>query len=117
MLQKSLRIGLWIGGVVFIAIALLAGSLYYDHRSRCNGKQYERAEALLDATSFLQSLSHDFLLGDPLPSLKEEQYDSPHETWTFTFRNATCTVDIITDRCQGTEVGGMSEGCTKHRAR
>ena len=115
MLRRSLRTSLWLGGIV--VIVLLAGGLYYDHWLRCNGKPYERAEALRNANSFLQSLSQDFLLGDPLPSLAEEQYDSPQETWMFTFRNSTCTVDIITDRCQGTEVGGMSEGCTKHRAR
>ena len=114
-MQKSLRVSVWVAGIVVLAI--LAGKLSYDQWARCSGKPYERAEALRDATSLLESLSKSFSLGDPLPSLKDEQYDSPRQTWMFTFRNATCTVDIISDRCKGTEVGGVSEGCTKHRPR
>jgi hypothetical protein len=113
VLQESLRPWMWVLGVV---VVLLAGMLYYDHWSRCSGKPYERADALRNATSFLQSLSRDFSLGDPPPSLVEEQYDSARATWMFTFRNATCTLDIITDRCKGTEVGGMTKGCTGRRA-
>ncbi len=112
---RSLRPKWWAFGIV--VVSLTASVLYYDHWSRCNSKPLERSEALRNATVFLQSMSRDFELGDPPPLLVEEQYDSVREAWMFTFRNTACEVAIITDRCQGTEVGGMTEGCTHHRSR
>ena len=105
----------WLSALAVVVI-VAGATLIYDRWLRCHGKPLGRAEALQNATSQLRMLSQDFSLGSPSPSLAEEQYDSVRGTWMFTFRNTTCTVDIITDRCKGTEVGGMTKGCTEQRA-
>jgi hypothetical protein len=100
-----------------MGLLLLAGAafLFYQDWLNCHGKPLAREEALRDASSELQDLSRSFSLGNPPPSLSAEKYDDVRGEWMFTFSNLDCTVDIITDRCKGTEVGGMSKGCTKHR--
>jgi hypothetical protein len=50
------------------------------------------------------------VVGDPLPALVEEKYDPDQKLWMFRFQNSTCTIDIMTDRCHGTDVGGTN-GC------
>jgi len=93
------------------AVALVAVALYGEYYFRCHGKPLSREEAFQRATDYLQQLSQDFVFGDPPPALVEEQYDAQTRGWTFKFVNSTCTIYIIADRCQGTEVGGLSEGC------
>jgi hypothetical protein len=99
------------GLVALIVAVLVAVVLLADHYSRCYGKPLSRDEALQRANEQLRYLSKDFLLGDTLPALADEQYDPQKKTWIVTFRNSTCEVSIITDRCHGTDVGGMSDGC------
>jgi hypothetical protein len=94
-----------------ILAALVALFLFGDYYIRCHGKPLSREEALQRASALLQHLSRNFDLGNPPPVLVEEQYDEPRETWILTFRSHTCEISVIADRCQGTEVGGISEGC------
>jgi hypothetical protein len=89
--------------------------LLVDYWSRCHGKPLSREEALGRANVQLQYLSHDWILGNPLPSLTSEQFDPSDGTWMFSFKNSVCEVDIIADRCKGTDIGGMSKGCTTHQ--
>lgn len=91
-----------------LAVALI---LFGDHYARCHGKPLSRIEALERATKQLQYLSRDFALGNPAPALVDEQYDASDKTWNFTFRNGTCEISVIADRCKGTDVGGISAGC------
>src|SRR5258708_98378 len=98
-----------------IAVLVLGALLFVDYWSRCHGKPLSREESLQRANVTLQHLSKDWVLGDPLPSLVEEQFEPKDGSWLFTFRNNTCEVSIITDRCNGTDVGGMSKGCTTHQ--
>jgi hypothetical protein len=98
-----------------VAVALVAALLFGDYWLRCHGKPLARDEALKRANIRMQYLSKDWVLGSPLPVLVAEQYDPKDGSWMFTFRNNTCQVDIVTDRCNGTDVGGMSKGCTTHQ--
>ena len=101
--------------IAAVAALGLASLLLVDYGSRCHGKPLSRQEALQRASVRLQYFSKDWVLGDPLPSLQEEQFEPKDGSWLFTFRNNTCEVSIITDRGKGTDVGGMSKGCTTHQ--
>jgi hypothetical protein len=97
--------------IALIVVASVAVVLFADHYSRCYGKPLSREEALRRASAQLQYFSQQRMTGGTVPALAEEQYDPTDKTWVFTFRNANCEVAIIADRCQGTEVGGMTKGC------
>src|ERR1700687_4774400 len=107
--RKNILLGVTVIAVLVVAI------LFGDYWSRCHGKPLNREEALQRAKVRLQSLSQSWVLGSPLPGLVQEQYEPLDKTWSFTFRNDVCEVDIIADRCHGTDVGGMSKGCTAHQ--
>ena len=92
-------------------VALIAGTLVIDHLFRCYGPPLSREEALRRATAHLRYFSRQHMTGGTVPVLSEEQYDPAKKTWVFTFRNANCEIAMIADRCQGTEIGGMSKGC------
>jgi hypothetical protein len=100
---------LW--GAAALGIVLFALILFGDYYARCHSKPLSRAEALERADKQLQYLSRDFVLGNSDSSLVDEQYDASERTWTFTFRNGACEVTVITDRCKGTDIGGISAGC------
>jgi hypothetical protein len=100
---------LW--GAAALGIVLFVVILFGDYYARCHGKPLSRAEALERADKQLQYLSRDFVLGNSDPSLVDEQYDASERTWTFTFRNGASEVTVITDRCKGTDIGGISAGC------
>jgi hypothetical protein len=108
-MRKKIELG------IAIVIVLIVVALFAEYWFRCHGKPLSREEGLHRAQVRLESLSKSWILGDPLPTLTGEQFDAKDGSWTFTFRNDTCEVDIITDRCKGTDVGGMSEGCTHPR--
>ena len=97
--------------VALIVVAAVTAILFADHYSRCYGKPLSREEALQRASVQLQYLSRDFDLGDTLPVLTAGEYDPAKKTWILTFRNSTCEVSIIADRCEGTSIGGVTEGC------
>jgi hypothetical protein len=99
--------------MVLLIFAVILIALIADFYSRCHGKPLSREEAVERADTQLKYLARDFVLGEPLPVLTSEQYDSTSRTWTLDFRNSTCEVSIIADRCHGTDVGGLSAGCTK----
>jgi hypothetical protein len=94
-----------------ILAALIAIILFGDYYLRCHGKPLSREEALQRASAQLKYLSRNVDLGNPSPALVEEQYDAPSKTWSLTFRNSSCEVSVIADRCHGTDIGGISEGC------
>lgn len=94
-----------------IIIGLGAASLFVSHFWRCSGIPLSREEALRRATTQLNYLNRKHTLGETLPVLVEEQYDRKQQTWTFTFRSGACTVEILADRCHGTDLGGVSQGC------
>src|SRR5258708_21200703 len=96
---------LWkIGGV----IAVLTIDHFIERYIRCYVKPpLTREEALQRSTRYWKDLSKDFVLGGEFPTLSEERYDAERKEWAYTFSNSTCTVVVITDRCQGTEVGGI----------
>jgi len=104
----------WVIALVVVVLVLIV--LFLDHYSRCYGKPLSREEALQRANRQLQFLNKDFVLGDTLPILAAEEYNPDTRTWILTFRSPTCEVSIITDRCHGTDVGGMSEGCKERPA-
>ena len=90
---------------------LLAGTAIADYLVSYYRPPLTRAEAIGRAGALLQDLSQQHMTGSTLPVLSEEQYDPGTKTWVFIFRNDNCEIDIITDRLQGTEVGGMTKGC------
>jgi len=98
--------------IAVVFIALVSAVLGADYFFRCHGKPLSREEALERANTKLQRFSKKFVTGDSPPTLVEEQYDPQRKGWTFTFKNPVCTVAIIADRCQGTDIGGINEGCT-----
>src|SRR5258706_14879474 len=101
---------LWIIGGI---IAVLTVEHFVERYIRCYVKPpLTREEALQRSTRYWKDLSKDFVLGGEFPTLSEERYDAERKEWAFTFSNSTCTIVVITDRCHGTEVGGMSKGCT-----
>jgi hypothetical protein len=103
-LTLTWRIALAIVGLVVVALCA-------DYFWRCSGIPLSRKEALRRATTQLEHLNRNHAFGDSLPALVDEQYDSNQQTWMFTFRNGACTVEILADRCHGTDVGGVSQGC------
>jgi hypothetical protein len=111
--DKDVRKNLW--NALGVLVLLVAMALFAEYWFRCHGNPLDREEAVRRADKQLWYLSRDWVLGNPLPALAEEQYDASDGSWRFTYRNATCEVSIITDRCNGTDIGGVSEGCTKHR--
>ena len=92
-------------------IVVVAAILLVEHFWRCSGIPLSREEALRRASVRLQYLSRHFDLGEPPPALVKEQYDPKQQTWIFSFRSPNCEVDVIADRCHGTDIGGMSHGC------
>jgi hypothetical protein len=99
----------WI--ISLLVVGLAAGVLFADRYYRCHGAPLSRDEAVNRARAQLNFLSHDYDLGKSLPVLKSEQYDARTRSWTITFRSESCEVMVITDRCHGTDIGGLSEGC------
>lgn len=97
--------------ILAVVITLIVVVLFVDYYSRCHGKPLSREEALQRATAQLQHLSKNFVIGDPLPALVEEEYDATARTWILTYRGGACEVFIIADRCNGTDIGGISGGC------
>ena len=97
--------------VAVVIVVLVAAVLFGDYYFRCHSKPLSRDEAFQRATRKLHSLSQKFVVGDPPPAFVHEQYDLERKEWMFRFQNSTCTVDIVADRCQGTEVAGVNEGC------
>lgn len=95
-----------------MVIALVFVIFGADYLFRCHGQPLSREEALERANAKLQRFSKKFVTGNTLPTLIGDQYDPQRKEWTFTFKNPTCTVGIIADRCHGTDIGGLSEGCT-----
>lgn len=59
----------------------VAAVLFAEYWLRCHGKPLARAEALERAQARLQGLSRRWALGQPLPSLAQEQYDSTNGSW------------------------------------
>ena len=112
-LMMTTRKTIW--RIAAITVLVLATLLVFDYWSRCHSKPLSREDALRRANVRLQHLSQEWVLGDTLPSLVEQQFEPKDGSWSFTFRNNTCEVSIITDRCNGTDVGGMSKGCTTHQ--
>jgi len=104
---------LWM--IALIVVTLVVAALFANHYLRCHGKPLTREEALRRANAQLQYLAKDFNLGETVPVLADEEYDPDKKTWILTFRSPTCEVSIITDRCHGTDIGGMSEGCKVRR--
>jgi hypothetical protein len=102
--------------IALIIAALVAAAILVDHYSRCYGRPLTREEAVRRANAQLQNLDKDFVLGAPLPVDVGEQYDPDKKTWIITFRGVNCELSIITDRCHGTDIGGMSEGCKERRS-
>jgi hypothetical protein len=98
--------------IPLVVIALVSAVFIADYLFRCHGKPLSREQALERANAKLQRFSKKFVTGDTLPTLVGEQYDPQRKEWTFTFKNPTCTVGIIADRCHGTDIAGLSEGCT-----
>src|SRR5438270_11359636 len=111
--MKGMRKRVWQVGL--ISAVLIAAALFADYWFRCHGAPLSRADALQRANTRLQYLSGDWDLVTPLPSLAEEQYDAEDGTWMFTFSNSVCAVGIITERCHGTDVGGVSKRRTRPR--
>jgi len=95
------------------AMVLLLFWLIADHVYRCHGEPLQREEAFERAAARLYSLSCWYDLKDAPAHIVGEQYEQDTKTWMFTFQNGDCTVSIIADRCQGTDVGGMSFGCVQ----
>jgi hypothetical protein len=109
LLLKSKKFWMIVGGLVMMIVITDRIERYI----KCQVMPaLTREEALQRSTRYWYDLSEDFSLDAESPTLSEERYDAERREWAFTFSNTTCTVIIITDRCQGTEVGGMSEGCT-----
>jgi hypothetical protein len=104
LLKKMRRSTVIVMFLVLIVTVVLIG----DYLFRCYGKPLSREEALQRVTAQLKSLSHDLNFGESLPPLVKEQYDPGRKTWWFTFKNEVCEIDIITDRCEGTDVGGTT---------
>jgi hypothetical protein len=97
--------------IAFGVSLLCVAAFVVDYFVRCHGSPLSREEALGRATSKLQRFAKKFVVGDALPPLVHEEYDPQRKEWTFTFENRTYAIGIIVDRCHGTDIGGVSEGC------
>ena len=93
-----------------ILVGLSAVGLIAEKRVMCHGLPLSREEAFKRAYAKLQRFSEKFVVGETLPLLVDERYDAEQKLWSFTFRNSTCEIIILTDRCQGTDIGGTN-GC------
>jgi hypothetical protein len=93
-----------------VVVSLVAVGLVVEQRVRCHGEPLSREEAFQRAHAKLQRFSEKFVLGEALPPLVDERYDADQKLWSFTFRNSTCEIIILADRCKGTDVGGTN-GC------
>jgi hypothetical protein len=101
---------------IALAIAVVVVfSLTTEYVLRCWGKPLTREEAIERADRRLDVFSKRYIIGVPPPTLVAEQYETDTKAWIFTFQNSTCTVDIIADRCNGTDIGGVSAGCVPRR--
>ena len=89
-------------------VGCVAVLLFADYWSRCHGKPLSREEAIQRATIFVADLSRDLVIGDTPLSLVAEQYDPGHKSWMLTFQNKVCVVHIISDRCDGNDIGGTT---------
>jgi hypothetical protein len=91
-----------------LATAVVMTQAYY----RCHGKPLSHEEAVARAEMLLQQFSKQHNVGETLPLLVEENYDEQRRSWMFRYRNSVCELVIYADRCHGTEVGGLNQGCT-----
>jgi hypothetical protein len=103
----SNKLRILLGVTALIVFVFLA-----DYLFRCHGRALSRQEALERADAKLKRFSKKYVVGDTLPRLVEEQYDPERKEWMFTFENSTCSIIIVADRCNGTDIGGVSKGCT-----
>jgi len=94
-----------------ILVALVGLFFFGDYYIRCHGKPLSRAEAIQRAPAQLQYISRYFELGEAPLELADAEYDAPSRAWILTFRNDTCAISVLADRCHGIEIGGISEGC------
>jgi hypothetical protein len=110
---------LWLRKNFFrIALSVAAvGMLTFtaEHAYRCWGEPLTREEAIKRAKTRLDVFSKRYIVGIPPPTLVAEQYETGTKTWIFTFQNSTCAIDIIADKCNGTDIGGVSAGCVPRR--
>ena len=96
--------------IALLMVPLVAAFVFGDYYLRCHSKPLSREEALQRATAKLQRFSQKFVVGEPLPAVVQEHYDADQKLWMFTFKNSTCTIDIVADRCHGTDIAGTN-GC------
>jgi hypothetical protein len=97
---------------VLIAIVTLVVALFVaDYVVKCHGKPLTRVEAFQRASSRIQRFSLKYNIGNTPPRLAEESFDADQKTWTFTFHTDACDVFVIADRCEGTDIGGISGAC------
>jgi hypothetical protein len=96
--------------IVLAIVGLAVVVLFAGYFWRCR-VPLSPQEAISRATMKLEYLNRNHAFGDSLPALVDEKYDSKQKTWMFTFRNGACTVEILVDRCHGTNVGGVSQAC------
>lgn len=98
------------------AAAVLVGAATWgvEHGLRCYGAPWERDEALRRAREALGYLSEDYSV-EKGAALIDEKYDRELHSWSFLFRSNSCDVSVFADRCNGTDIGGMSRGCPSRR--
>ena len=77
----------------------------------CGDPTLSKQEAVSRATEYVDRMGRDYMLFSEKPRLVEDQFDKDKKWWSLTFESGECKIIIITDRCGGTEVGGLNAAC------
>jgi hypothetical protein len=97
--------GRWFAAVV-LAGATLGSLAFLDYWARCHGTPLSREEALRRAEARVSRYAKSFHIPGSLPPMTSMDFDASTNAWLVTFKNDTCQIIVISDRCHGDDIGG-----------
>ena len=76
----------------------------------CGNPELSRDEALASANQYVDQM-RQYTAFPETPRVTEGVFDTDAKSWSFTFESGECKIVIITDRCDGADVGGITPSC------
>ena len=94
-------------GITLIIAAVIAIAATGDYVHRCMAPPLSREEASERALARLEKFKKSFGVREVF-TLTESSFDKQSSAWIFSFTSKDCTVMIVTDRCHGDDIGGLT---------